>query len=119
MAMPAHLAGHAITVVLPEFMKLGDIVPGSKEAWWFLSFLGTHPDAQGRGVGGALLSAKMDAVEGPFALSTGTDKNLRWYGKRGFGKRGSIRAPLYDGWVWEEWYMTSPGDAVMKKKSWE
>ncbi|CAK9782861.1 hypothetical protein CC85DRAFT_305809 [Cutaneotrichosporon oleaginosum] len=112
-AMPEHLAVHALTVVVPEFMKLDSIVPGSKQAWWFLSFLGTHPDAQGRGVGSALMRAKMDAVDGPFALSTGTESNLAWYGHRGFVTRGSIKAPQHDGWLWEERYMTHPGDAVV------
>lgn len=73
---------------------------------WYLSLLGTHPDAQGRGVGSALLAPLLDRAdtEGlPAYLESSKKANLAFYGRHGFVTSGEpIRPgdgpPLFPMW---------------------
>lgn len=58
---------------------------------WYLLALGTRPDRQGQGLGGALVDAglaKADAAGVPTYLETATDSNIAFYRKRGFEPLG-------------------------------
>lgn len=54
---------------------------------WYLQILGTHPDAQGKGLGTAAIevgTAKADAAGLPVYLETMSESNVAYYEKRGF-----------------------------------
>ena len=54
---------------------------------WYLLALGTKPEQQGAGMGGALIevgAAKADAAGVPCYLETATESNVAFYTKRGF-----------------------------------
>jgi ribosomal protein S18 acetylase RimI-like enzyme len=54
---------------------------------WYLNTIGVVPEAQGKGVGTALLDAMFERLdrEGlPAYLDTGTDENVNYYKRRGF-----------------------------------
>jgi ribosomal protein S18 acetylase RimI-like enzyme len=54
---------------------------------WYLLALGTKPELQGAGLGGALIevgAAKADAAGVPCYLETATESNVAFYTKRGF-----------------------------------
>lgn len=54
---------------------------------WTLATVGTHPDYQGRGHGGAVIAAglaDLDARGGTCLLETSTDDNIRLYQRLGF-----------------------------------
>jgi GNAT superfamily N-acetyltransferase len=54
---------------------------------WYLALLGVEPSCQGQGIGGTLIQpilARADADGLPCYLETGTEKNVRFYRKRGF-----------------------------------
>lgn len=56
------------------------------EADGYVKYLFVHPEAQGRGIGAALLSAAEEVIAGPVTLKALSlnDKGLRWYMKRGY-----------------------------------
>ncbi len=58
-----------------------------RERHWYVSVLGVHPERQGAGLGGALLSpvlAWADRDRLPAYLETAKEKNLSFYGHFGF-----------------------------------
>lgn len=73
---------------------------------WYLSLLGTHPAAQGRGVGSALLAPMLEQADAeglPAYLESSKKANLAFYGRHGFVTSGEpIRAgdgpPLFPMW---------------------
>jgi ribosomal protein S18 acetylase RimI-like enzyme len=72
----------------------------------YLWFLGVHPDAQGRGVGSALLrwkTERMDAIGRCGFLETATPRNLPLYQRHGFEIVCDYR-PAPDGpLIWGMW----------------
>lgn len=63
---------------------------------WYLSAIGVEPSRQGRGIGGALLDpvlARADADRLPCYLETQSERNVRFYEKRGFkvSHTGAVR----------------------------
>ncbi len=57
------------------------------EPHWYLGTLGVDPDAQGRGLGGALLRTWLghaDAAGASVYLETDLERNLRFYAREGF-----------------------------------
>ncbi len=58
-----------------------------RDEHWYLGTLGVHPDFQGQGIGGALLTrwlAEVDRDGLPAWLETDRDSNLGFYGRAGF-----------------------------------
>ena len=58
-----------------------------KEPFYYLWFIGVAPDAQGKGIGSALIEEvfqKYNEETRPFYLETSVVKNLSWYEKYGF-----------------------------------
>jgi ribosomal protein S18 acetylase RimI-like enzyme len=51
-----------------------------------VKYLFVHPNAQGQGIGDALLTAAETAIGGAVTLSvlSANDRGLRWYLKRGY-----------------------------------
>jgi ribosomal protein S18 acetylase RimI-like enzyme len=62
----------------------------------YLWFIGVRPDLHGRGVGRALLAelhADSDREGVPTYLETGTERNVRLYGRAGYDVLGEIELP--------------------------
>jgi GNAT superfamily N-acetyltransferase len=60
---------------------------------WYLAVLGTEPDRQGRGIGSALLApvlAACDRDRVPAYLETARERNVDFYGRRGFSVVDSL-----------------------------
>ena len=58
-----------------------------KEPFYYLWFIGVTPDAQGKGIGSALIEEvfqKYNKGTRPFYLETSVVKNISWYEKYGF-----------------------------------
>lgn len=63
---------------------------------YYLAILGTEPDAQGRGVGSALLAPVLDDCdrnEIPAYLESSKESNLAFYGRHGFRVTGEMDLP--------------------------
>jgi len=57
------------------------------EPHWYLAGIGVEPARQGQGIGGALLARGIEAAQAagvPCALLTNSERNLAFYGNRGF-----------------------------------
>jgi ribosomal protein S18 acetylase RimI-like enzyme len=96
--------------MLPSWLRLGRMHPRAiprllrampaldglhpHEPHWFLSLLGTEPDAQGGGLGSALVGSgvRRAEVEGvPVHLDTGRSENVPWYRRFGFEVADEVR----------------------------
>lgn len=65
-------------------------------AHWYLAFLGTDPDHQGRGLASAALApvlARCDAEGTPAYLETATPENVPFYESHGFAVTGEVTLP--------------------------
>jgi ribosomal protein S18 acetylase RimI-like enzyme len=87
-------AGSALGRDIPRMIAMGRAVYAArpKAAHWYLQLLGVEPDAQGSGVGSALVREqlkKVDAQGLPAYLET-TKENLEFYGRLGFEVVGEI-----------------------------
>jgi ribosomal protein S18 acetylase RimI-like enzyme len=76
------------------------------EPHWYLNFLGVVPEAQGQGVGSAMLeaaAARSDATGVPAYLEATSDANRRLYERHGFVVTAEL--PLPDGGpsLWPMW----------------
>jgi GNAT superfamily N-acetyltransferase len=63
---------------------------------WYLSVLGTDPGRQGEGLGSALLQPVLDdcdRLDVPAYLETGTERNVAFYARHGFGVTERIELP--------------------------
>ncbi len=77
-----------------------------REEHWYLSYLGTDPTAQGRGIGSALMTAVLERADEqglPAYLESSKKANLAFYGRHGFVTSGDpVRAaagpPLFPMW---------------------
>jgi ribosomal protein S18 acetylase RimI-like enzyme len=76
-----------------------------REPHYYLAVLGTDPDAQGRGIGSALLQPVLqtcDRDEIPAYLESSKERNIDFYARHGFRVTGEIELP--DGPpVWPMW----------------
>jgi len=65
-------------------------------AHWYLSLLGTDPDAQRQGLGGAVLAPVLERCDrdgvGAY-LETSKERNIDFYARHGFGVTGELRLP--------------------------
>ena len=67
-----------------------------REPHYYLALLGTDPEAQGRGIGSALLRPVLedcDRNEIPAYLESSNEGNLRFYARHGFRVTGAMALP--------------------------
>ena len=67
-----------------------------KEPHWYLAILGTRPEAQGKGVGSALLQPVLDDCDAqglPAYLESSKEANIPFYRRHGFEVTGLIEVP--------------------------
>jgi ribosomal protein S18 acetylase RimI-like enzyme len=80
------------------------------EPAWYLMYLGVDPEAQGNGTGSAILRESLRSVmerqAAPAYLETGTERNVRFYERFGFGVR-EAGVQLVPGET-RHWTMTRP-----------
>jgi ribosomal protein S18 acetylase RimI-like enzyme len=80
----------------------------------YLWFLGVAPEAQGRGVGSALLraaNARLDAAGTPAYLETGTTRNVALYRRHGFTVISEHKARPDAPPMWSMWREPGAGDS--------
>jgi GNAT superfamily N-acetyltransferase len=73
---------------------------------WYLATLGTDPDAQGKGVGSALLQPVLDHCdqEGIGAyLESSKEKNIPFYSRHGFEVQKEVDLPAGGPKIWTMW----------------
>jgi ribosomal protein S18 acetylase RimI-like enzyme len=107
MALALLRAALAAPRAFPGFARSGAALERAfpDEPAWYLETLGIHPDAQRRGVGGALLAAGLAMVDADHVacrLHTSDEANLAYYGRWGFeltypGFPASPGGPTYYG----------------------
>jgi ribosomal protein S18 acetylase RimI-like enzyme len=67
-----------------------------REPHWYLGVLGTDPDAQGQGIGSALIEPvlqRCDAEGLPAYLESSKERNLSFYRRHGFEVDSEIQVP--------------------------
>ena len=72
---------------------------------YYLAVLGTDPDAQGRGVGSALMRPVLDACDRdgiPAYLESSKERNIDFYARHGFRVTDEVRMPKGPP-VWPMW----------------
>ncbi|MDA8017905.1 MAG: GNAT family N-acetyltransferase [Thermoanaerobaculia bacterium] len=92
--------GYANYVQIVERMSslTGDVVPAGA---WYLSIVGVHPSAQGRGLGAKLLAPTLDEARhgGHFCyLETFSTRSVPFYEKLGFRVVGRHPEPTTQAW---------------------
>jgi ribosomal protein S18 acetylase RimI-like enzyme len=73
---------------------------------WYLSLLGTDPDAQGKGFGSAVLAPgleRCDAGGVGVYLESSKTRNLDFYARFGFQVTGELRMPSGGPTMWPMW----------------
>ncbi|MEV0320877.1 GNAT family N-acetyltransferase [Streptomyces sp. NPDC050658] len=63
---------------------------------WFLGTVGVHPDAQGQGLGGAVIRPGLEAADRaghPCFLETSAERNVAFYERLGFAVTADVRLP--------------------------
>ncbi len=73
---------------------------------WYLSLLGTDPDAQGQGYGSAVLRPVLEQcdIDGVGAyLESSKRRNLDFYARYGFRVEGELRLPFGGPTMWPMW----------------
>ena len=76
------------------------------EPHWYLSTIGTSPDARGSGLGKALMKAgldRADAEHAPAYLESSKESNIRYYERFGFEVTREIVIPGGGPTLWGMW----------------
>ena len=76
------------------------------ERHWYLGILGVHPDAQGRGVGTALLGPVLELADAEGTgcyLDTSNPDNPPWYQRHGFVVQDEFDLPDDGPHMWTMW----------------
>ena len=95
--------------VLRDYRAFDEAMPDGP--FWYLGLLAVDPDAQGRGVGAALVRTGLTRADrdgqGTF-LETGTEQNVAFYQRLGFRVTGEVlldNGPTH----WTMWREPAPG----------
>ena len=91
----------------PLLARGWQIIDGAhpREPHWYLAILGTEPEAQGRGVGSALLQPVLDDCdrnEVPAYLESSKERNVAFYARHGFRVTQELALPEGPP-VWAMW----------------
>jgi ribosomal protein S18 acetylase RimI-like enzyme len=73
---------------------------------WYLSLLGTDPDARGHGHGSAMLApvlARCDSDEVGVYLESSKERNIDFYSRHGFRVTAEVRLPFGGPTMWPMW----------------
>ena len=76
-----------------------------KEPHWYLAILGTEPEAQGQGVGSALLQPVLDDCDRndvPAFLESSKERNIAFYARHGFRVTRELTLPEGPP-IWQMW----------------
>ncbi|BBG05594.1 MULTISPECIES: GNAT family N-acetyltransferase [Pseudonocardia] len=60
------------------------------EAHWYLGAIGATPAGRGRGIGSALLRARLETIEAPAYLEASTERSAALYARFGFDRIGTV-----------------------------
>ncbi|HEX2084314.1 MAG TPA: GNAT family N-acetyltransferase [Solirubrobacteraceae bacterium] len=88
------MVNHRTPWVVPGFLRMERLHP--HEPHYYLSALGVAPEAQGRGLGSALLAPMLERCdrEGvPAYLESSKERNIAFYGRHGFRVTRQMRFP--------------------------
>ena len=103
----------AVALLPALWRRLGPVLQGveaierahPETPHYYLAVLGTDPDAQGRGIGSALLQPTLESCDRddvPAYLESSKERNIDFYARHGFRVTGEVRLP--DGPpVWPMW----------------
>jgi GNAT superfamily N-acetyltransferase len=83
----------------------------SEPPHWYLAALGTHPDWQGHGIGGALMQpvlSRADAECLPAYLESSKERNIPFYRRFGFEVIGEIQVSNGGPTLWPMWREPKP-----------
>lgn len=84
-----------------------------RQPHWYLQFLGTRPEHQGRGVGGALLGPVLRRCDDeglPAYLESSKESNLAFYARHGFEPADPLTVPGGGPRIWPMWRDPRPPD---------
>jgi GNAT superfamily N-acetyltransferase len=76
------------------------------EPHWYLATLGTDPDAQGRGIGSALMRPVLDHCDAeglPAYLESSKERNVPFYARHGFAVVKEVPLPHGGPSIWTMW----------------
>jgi GNAT superfamily N-acetyltransferase len=76
------------------------------EPHWYLATLGTDPDAQGRGIGSALMRPVLDLCDAeglPAYLESSKERNVPFYARHGFAVVKEVPLPHGGPSIWTMW----------------
>lgn len=93
-ALITELAGDHAPACFEMFGRIGAAHP--TEPHWYLAAVGTRPEHQGSGLGGAVLApvlAHCDAEGLPAYLESSNPRNVAFYHRLGFEETGRIETP--------------------------
>lgn len=92
--LAAELGAHAESVL--QLMEQFEAASPSHQSFYYLSFLGTHPEHRGHGIGMSLLGANLTQVDAdgmPAYLESSNPANNTRYERLGFKPRSSFETP--------------------------
>jgi GNAT superfamily N-acetyltransferase len=85
------------------------------EPHWYLATLGTDPEAQGKGVGSALMQPVLDQCDAegwPAYLESSKERNVPFYARHGFKVVEEVPLPGGGPSIWTMWRRPQGPDAV-------
>jgi ribosomal protein S18 acetylase RimI-like enzyme len=103
----------AVALLPAIWRRLGPVLRGVElierahptEPHYYLAVLGTDPEAQGRGLGSALMQPMLDTCDRddvPAYLESSKERNIDFYARHGFRVTGEVRLPAGP-CVWPMW----------------
>jgi ribosomal protein S18 acetylase RimI-like enzyme len=93
---------------LPTTLKMISLIESMHphEPHWYLATLGTDPEAQGRGIGSALMRPALDYCDAearPAYLESSKERNISFYNRHGFEVVREVAFPRGGPKVWTMW----------------
>jgi GNAT superfamily N-acetyltransferase len=86
------------------------------EPHWYLATLGTDPEAQGKGIGSALMQPVLDQCDAegwPAYLESSKERNVPFYARHGFKVVEEVPLPGGGPSIWTMWRRPRGPDAIL------